>query len=834
MPYVRQPFPLRSILKTYWLSLLMTTIMMMTIKSGSSLLLRPLGSLPRRRVLVLGWGFRSHSSQYRRTEPSQGPSSCIPPYSTTRLSAARGSSSSSWKGRPQGPEDPKRNFNNSPSPTPKFLTSKDLDQTKREYRPVMGDDEDDVDRMASYYNPEEDDFDINLQREDAYVMKDIPQKAVSTTKKNKSMDVRPTFAKDTVVPSPTKNKGWEEQDEEIVEPLSPLSFISLIADPNPVDDNVKKYPYNNTKRLDDEASSTNTISSSKESSIRSFQKSMEYDNFTKEQPSRNPPTNPSGSMSSSWVVSSTITNASSDDLTREVNRSSISVEEFRAKYSSYRPSPDASSVPDRKNDSQLQPPGSGRPSVMESSRQQDILYQLEMDLKRLEGEIIAANNGVSFNLASPKQVSQVLFGTSDQSVSKSVLEGMAGWNAIAQLILEHRQLKNRYNKLKKQEDWVQQKAEGRQVSTSYSPLKDEPLILVDTSSFIFRAYYSMPPMHRSDGLPNSAVLGFCNMLNRMVMTQLLNGKQPRLVLCCDAPSPTDGGPKTIRHELYDQYKATRREIPMDLIPQFPLFRIAAQAYGMLWVEAPGYEADDVIASLSHMALEEGLSVHIYSGDKDLMQLVTNSSSTHGQIKMIDPMTMTHWEHDDVVEKWGVAAHQLGDVLALAGDNADNVPGVPGIGPKIAAQLLQEFGSLDNLLLNLDKVRQTKRRQTLETYRDQAILSQQLVSLVRNLNWENMTIDSLTEDQISLPPPERVGDLRMAPIDADRILQFYQAMEFRTIKERLIERLQRQSKIQYKYQSSTPSKKNSRNQRYTGRNNNRGQRPDPEDFDNVPF
>lgn len=307
------------------------------------------------------------------------------------------------------------------------------------------------------------------------------------------------------------------------------------------------------------------------------------------------------------------------------------------------------------------------------------------------------------------------------------------------------------------------------MSTSYSTRsddKDEPLILVDTSSFNFRAYYSMPPMHRSDGLPNSAVLGFCNMLNRMVMTQLLNGKQPRLVLCCDAPSPTGGGAKTIRHELYDQYKANRREIPIDLIPQFPLFRLAARAFGMLWVEAPGYEADDVIASLSRMALEEGLSVNIYSGDKDLMQLITNSSTTHGHVKMIDPMTMTHWEHDAVVEKWGVAAHQLGDALALAGVTADNVPGVPGIGPKIAADLLRQFGSLDNLFANLDQVRQTKRRQTLETYRDQAILSKQLVTLVRDLGWDAMTIDPLNDDEISVTAPALAGDLRMAPINAD--------------------------------------------------------------------
>jgi DNA polymerase-1 len=230
-----------------------------------------------------------------------------------------------------------------------------------------------------------------------------------------------------------------------------------------------------------------------------------------------------------------------------------------------------------------------------------------------------------------------------------------------------------------------------------------------------------------------------------------------------------------------------------------------------------------------MALEEGLSVHIYSGDKDLMQLITNSSTAEGLVKMIDPMTMTHWEHDAVVEKWGVAAHQLGDVLALAGDSADNIPGVPGIGPKIAAQLVQQFGSLEELLANLDQVPQPKRRETLKTYRDQAILSQQLVTLIRDLSWDAMTIDPLTDDQSFFPPPERVGDLRMAPIDPDRILSFYEAMGFVTIKEKMIERLQRQSKIDYSYQSSPPSKTKSK-----AVFRNKIQVPKPTDFDSVPF
>lgn len=498
----------------------------------------------------------------------------------------------------------------------------------------------------------------------------------------------------------------------------------------------------------------------------------------------------------------------------------------------------------------FQPPP---PVLSESSRRQDELVALETDLKRLEEEIFTANNGVEFNLASYKQVSQVLFGRPDESTSKSVLEGMAMSSILAKLILEYRQKKQRYNKLEKQEEASESKRRYMQASATTrntaqstnaqdtSDARDEePLMLVDTSSFIFRAYYSMPPMHRADGLPTSAVLGFCNMINRMVLPQLLNGKQPRLVLCCDAPSPQSGGPKTIRHELYQQYKAHRVEAPMDLIPQFPFFRVAAQAYGLMWIEAPGYEADDVIASLSHKAVQEGMTVHIYSGDKDLMQLVTdarNDDGNPGKIEMIDPMTMKHWDHDSVVEKWGVAAHQLGDVLALAGDTADNIPGVPGIGPKIAAQLLQQFGTLESLLSNLDEVKQQKRRQSLEIYREQALLSQQLVRLERKLDWGAMQIDPPPlSGQDFAEPPERLQDLRMEPMNPDRILRFYDEMGFVTIKNRLLDRLKRQSKISYSYDATSSSRGSAGRGKSKGGSASRAQVeiPKPGDYDDVPF
>lgn len=722
--------------------------------------------------------------------------------STTLLAA-----SSSWNNRGGG---------GGKQPSPKFLTTGDLNRIERVYT-ELSDFEEDVEGMAANYDPQ-DYEDFSLPGEEGGTMSTATSQSSNViNSKPKASEISSSAT--SRAPTVALNSEWgdEEEDddetdaeyaddgeEDIAEPLSPLSFISIIADPSddPQEGKYRESPRSKSSQpqsplMGDRRLATLDDDTSDDTTLRHASKFMEK----KEEPT-------------------------------------ISAEEFRAKHSF---TPAETSFPSMvADDSEKTESFQSRipPPVLEGSRRTDELFQLETDLKRLEEEIKVANNGVALNPSSFKQVSQALFGTPDQSVSKAVLEAICFSNALAKLILEHRLTKQRYTKLQKQEGAAEKKRKARDsppasnsTSTPASNEDQEPLILVDTSSFIFRAYYSMPPMHRSDGLPTSAVLGFCNMLNRMVMTPLLNGKQPRLVLCCDAPSPASGGPKTIRHDLYDQYKANRAEAPMDLIPQFPLIRMAAQAYGMLWIEAPGFEADDVIASLSRKALEEGLPVHIYSGDKDLMQLVTNSSTTEGLVKMIDPMTMTHWEHDDVVEKWGVSAHQLGDVLALAGDAADNIPGVPGIGPKIAAQLLQKFGTLEELLENLDQVPQAKRREKLETYRDQAILSQKLVSLVRDLDWDTMTIDPLKEEDDFYSPPEFVGDLRMAPMDPDRILQFYEAMGFVTIKERLLERLNRQSKIEHTYTSKNPARKSGSNK---GGSRPKARIPNPEDFDDVPF
>jgi DNA polymerase-1 len=330
---------------------------------------------------------------------------------------------------------------------------------------------------------------------------------------------------------------------------------------------------------------------------------------------------------------------------------------------------------------------------------------LQKELEQLQRQIYERNHGVEFNLNSPAKVSRVLFGPGGGSTEKSVLEAKAaGGDHMADLILQYRSLKQRINRLQRKRD---DERSGRHVSNPSAVVartspaaaaatggskKDDfgsdPLMLVDASSYIFRAYYSMPPIHRAvDGMPTGAVLGFCNMLNKLALNKMLNGETPRLVLVFDPPG------KTFRHTIYRDYKSHRPEAPVDLIPQFALVRQAAKAYGICQIEAPGFEADDVIATLCRMARDEGLDVNIFSGDKDLMQLVTDRDDDNhhqrgrhnteggvgvarggGTVQMIDPATMTRYTSADVFEKWGVSPSQLGDVLALAGDTADNVPG----------------------------------------------------------------------------------------------------------------------------------------------------------------
>ena len=238
------------------------------------------------------------------------------------------------------------------------------------------------------------------------------------------------------------------------------------------------------------------------------------------------------------------------------------------------------------------------------------------------------------------------------------------------------------------------------------------LFLIDGSGFIFRAFYALPPMTRPDGTPVNAVYGFVNML-----TQTLGATDADHVAVV-----FDAGRKTFRNEIYPAYKANRSEPPEDLVPQFPLIREATEAYNVAMLEREGFEADDLIASYAGAAAETGAEVTIVSSDKDLMQLLRD------RVLMQDPKDNSVIDLEKVNKKFGVPPDKVVDVQALAGDSTDNVPGVPGIGVKTAAQLILEYGDLDSLLARADEIKQKKRRENLIEYADQARLSRELVRL----------------------------------------------------------------------------------------------------------
>ena len=248
-----------------------------------------------------------------------------------------------------------------------------------------------------------------------------------------------------------------------------------------------------------------------------------------------------------------------------------------------------------------------------------------------------------------------------------------------------------------------------------TPGESPPLILLDASGFLFRAYHALPPLTNPAGVPVGAVYGYCNMLLRL----LKNYPGAPLLVVFDA------GRKTFRQDIYPAYKANRPEPPEDLIPQFALVRAATQAFGLPQVELAGFEADDLLASYAAAAVQAGQSVTIVSSDKDLMQLI------RPQVGLLDPLKNIPIGADEVLAKFGVPPEQVVEVQALAGDSSDNVPGVPGIGVKTAAELIQRFGSVENLLANLDQISQPKRRETLQTHADLARISRALVLLEPN-------------------------------------------------------------------------------------------------------
>ncbi|MQQ08563.1 DNA polymerase I [Epibacterium sp. SM1979] len=286
------------------------------------------------------------------------------------------------------------------------------------------------------------------------------------------------------------------------------------------------------------------------------------------------------------------------------------------------------------------------------------------------------------------------------------------------------------------------------------------LHLIDGSAFIFRAYHALPPLTRkSDGLPIGAVSGFCNMLQRYVE----GNTGP------DAPTHVavifDHSGKSFRNDLYDQYKANRPPAPEDLRPQFPLTRDATRAFNIACKEIEGFEADDIIATLACQARAAGGRCTIISSDKDLMQLVGDG------VEMLDAMKNKRIDRDGVVEKFGVGPERVVDVQALAGDSVDNVPGAPGIGIKTAALLINEYGSLEDLLDRAEEIKQPKRRQTLIDKRDQIELSKQLVQLDCDMELDF----TLADLEVKEPEPEV-------------LLGFLAEMEFRTLSKRMADQL----------------------------------------------
>jgi DNA polymerase-1 len=239
------------------------------------------------------------------------------------------------------------------------------------------------------------------------------------------------------------------------------------------------------------------------------------------------------------------------------------------------------------------------------------------------------------------------------------------------------------------------------------------LYLVDGSGYLFRAYHALPPMTRPDGTPINAVYGFC----RMLVADLLDKPEvDHIAMILDA------GEETFRNKIYDKYKANRPPPPEDLVPQFPLIREAARAFNVTVCELKGYEADDLIATYARMALEAGATCTIVSSDKDLMQLIRPG------VEMMDPIKKTRLGPEAVMEKFGVTPDKVVDVQALAGDSTDNVPGVPGIGVKTAAQLINEYGDLETLLSRAGEIKQPKRREALEQNAEMARISKKLVQL----------------------------------------------------------------------------------------------------------
>ena len=289
------------------------------------------------------------------------------------------------------------------------------------------------------------------------------------------------------------------------------------------------------------------------------------------------------------------------------------------------------------------------------------------------------------------------------------------------------------------------------------PIKSgDHIYLIDGSGYIFRAYHALPPLTRaSDGLPVGAVSGFCNMLNKLLRETNQGHKPSHLAVIFDYSG------HTFRNEIYPDYKANRDAPPEDLVPQFSIIRDAVRAFNVPCIEMQGFEADDLIATYARQAAEAGAEVTIVSSDKDLMQLVSP------KISMLDTMKNKEIGEAEVQERFGVGPDKVVEVQALAGDSVDNVPGVPGIGVKTGALLINEFGDLDSLLERAGEIKQQKRRENLIEFADQARLSRDLVRLDQNVPVEHGL------DEFIVQAPE-----------AETLIGFLKGLEFTTLTTRL--------------------------------------------------
>ena len=282
--------------------------------------------------------------------------------------------------------------------------------------------------------------------------------------------------------------------------------------------------------------------------------------------------------------------------------------------------------------------------------------------------------------------------------------------------------------------------------------KNDHFYLIDGSGYIFRAYYALPPLTRkSDGLPVGAVSGFCNMLFKLLEDSKSKDNK-------DKPTHFavifDSARKNFRNEIYSDYKGNRSDAPDDLIPQFEYIRKSVLAFNLPSIELLNYEADDLIATYVEQILEKGAKATIVSSDKDLMQLYKKN------VRIYDPMKNKFINEEDVNKKFGVKADKVIDVQALAGDSTDNVPGVPGIGVKTAAELIKEYGDLENLLKNAKKIKQNKRRETLIENKDKAIISKKLVTLKKDV-----------------PVKNQIEEFVLKDIDREKLYNFLREMEF---------------------------------------------------------